>query len=126
MATKTNPGRYGAYAKALPDEPLFELLARDLDADKARMAWIVARLERIRDGKKPSGDLLQVKDAIDDLYRAQQWRIEQHKSAPFEMLVPMPGPADRAWINEVLNRLAGKRPETAEERLADDQGIRPR
>ena len=29
MGTKVNPGRFDCYAKALPDEPMFTLLARD-------------------------------------------------------------------------------------------------
>ena len=39
MGTKDKPGDYDCYGKALPDEPMFVLLARDIDAPYAVREW---------------------------------------------------------------------------------------
>lgn len=43
MATKNNPGNYDCYENALPDEPMFILLARDRNAPSLVDAWAAAR-----------------------------------------------------------------------------------
>lgn len=48
MGTKNNPGVYDCYANALPDEPMFILLARDEKAPFAVRKW--ARRYRLRHG----------------------------------------------------------------------------
>lgn len=42
MGTKLNPGRFDCYANALPDEPMFVLLARDPLAPQVVDAWASA------------------------------------------------------------------------------------
>ncbi len=44
MGTKNNPGAFDCYAHALPDEPMFVLLARDPHAPTAIRAWIAQRV----------------------------------------------------------------------------------
>ncbi len=44
MGTKNNPGDFDCYANALPDEPMFVLLARDEKAPRAVMQWARSRL----------------------------------------------------------------------------------
>lgn len=39
MGTKNNPGKYDCHEHALPDEPLFTLLARDPAAPSLVRAW---------------------------------------------------------------------------------------
>lgn len=39
MGTKLNPGAFDCYAKALPDEPFFVLLARDVTAPMVVIEW---------------------------------------------------------------------------------------
>lgn len=43
MATKNNPGKFDCYANALPDEPMFVLLARDSLAPHVVAIWAAAR-----------------------------------------------------------------------------------
>lgn len=43
MGTKLNPGEYDCYAAALPDEPMFTLLARDERAPKLIRRWVRRR-----------------------------------------------------------------------------------
>ena len=47
MGTKNNPGEFDAYSKALPDEPMFILLARYSNATKLIIDWIEDRRRRI-------------------------------------------------------------------------------
>ncbi len=46
MGTKNNPGAYDCYANAEPDEPMFILLGRDVDAPV--LVWMWARLRKAR------------------------------------------------------------------------------
>lgn len=43
MATKDNPGKFDCYANALPDEPMFVLLARDELAPSLVRLWATIR-----------------------------------------------------------------------------------
>lgn len=43
MGTKQNPARFDCYANALPDEPMFVLLARDDDAPFRVEDWALRR-----------------------------------------------------------------------------------
>lgn len=43
MGTKLNPGKFDCHAKALPDEPIFTLLARDRSAPFIIRNWAVLR-----------------------------------------------------------------------------------
>lgn len=44
MSTKLNPGKFNCYDKALPDEEMFVLLARDAAAPAAIRAWVDRRI----------------------------------------------------------------------------------
>lgn len=46
MGTKNNPGKFDCHTNALPDEPLFTLLARDPQAHALVRAWADARLSK--------------------------------------------------------------------------------
>ena len=59
MATKNNPGAFDCYANALPDEPMFILLARDKASPAVVRFWA---LERIKTGKNRITDA-QIQDA---------------------------------------------------------------
>lgn len=45
MGTKNNPAPNDCYAKALPDEPMFVLLARDPAAPDTVRAWVKFRAQ---------------------------------------------------------------------------------
>lgn len=47
MGTKNNPGTFDCYENAEPDEPMFVLLGRDLDAPRLVEEWAESRERRI-------------------------------------------------------------------------------
>jgi len=75
MGTKNNPGSYDCYAHAAPDEPMFVLLARDIDAPRTVLNWAVSRLVRLvkkyGDSEQiPMAERLQIQEArqcVDDM-----------------------------------------------------------
>ena len=64
MSTKNNPGEFDCYANALPDEPMFILLARDPIAPALIMRWAWYRQDQIERGERPKSDMQQVKEAL--------------------------------------------------------------
>jgi len=74
MSTKNNPGEFDCYAKALPDEPMFILLARDPDFYALVEEWAIRRKERIRWGDCPESDRKMVMEALDLASYGAQWR----------------------------------------------------
>jgi phosphatidylethanolamine-binding protein (PEBP) family uncharacterized protein len=52
MGTKENPGKYDCYDKAVPDEPMFVLLARDPDASTLVRFWHVLKGQQGEDNSK--------------------------------------------------------------------------
>jgi hypothetical protein len=77
VATKRDPGKFDCYAKAVADEPLFVLLARDRDAPGAVVEWSRRRLAAMQDGTRPLGDAEQVAEALKLVRDMLRWR-EQH------------------------------------------------
>ena len=76
MGTKNNPGDFDCYSNALPDEPMFVLLARDPDAAEATRYWAGLRARRIDQGKAPSSDEPMVSEALRCVENMQTWRRE--------------------------------------------------
>lgn len=74
MGTKTNPGEFDCYAKALPDEPLFTLLARDKRAPG--LIWLWAALTEM-DGTEPE-KAMEARQLVDDMIA---WQAA-HKRKP--------------------------------------------
>lgn len=64
----------GCYDAALPDEPMFTLLARDPTAPQFVMEWCKQRLADIEAGLRPEEDRAQVSEAIDLANRMLDWR----------------------------------------------------
>jgi len=83
LGTKTLPGPFDCYASALPDEPLFVLLARDESAPDIVVQWAMQRLQAIRDGKKPLSDVPMIREALNCSVDMVLWRIA-HRGAPAE------------------------------------------
>lgn len=90
MGTKTDPGRFDCYEAALPDEPLFVLLARDATAPSTVRAWVAARLEipttlphgplrKLIAGLNPAlhPDRDQLLEALDCADAMERWRAEE-------------------------------------------------
>jgi hypothetical protein len=57
MGTKNDPAKFDCYANALPDEPIFILLARDPGAAPAVEDWASRRERNIELGIKPKSDM---------------------------------------------------------------------
>lgn len=69
MGSKLNPGEFDAYAAALPDEPMFVLLARDESAPVMLRAWADRR----------RADLTHALEADPDLYDDSTWLERQRE-----------------------------------------------
>jgi hypothetical protein len=74
MGTKNNPGEFDCYANALPDEPMFVLLARDPLFFDLVLAWARNRARDINCGERPESDRRMVTEALDCALAGSQWR----------------------------------------------------
>ena len=74
MGTKLTELRDGCFHRAMDDEPMFVLLARDDSAVPLVMAWAQNRELDIRKGKRPASDMEQVEEARSCARRMQEWR----------------------------------------------------
>jgi hypothetical protein len=74
MGTKLNPGTFDCYANALPDEPMFILLARDQAAPGLVRKWARKRLVEIVAGIRPDSDFAQIDEAYACAEAMEQWR----------------------------------------------------
>lgn len=69
MGTKNNPGACDCYANAEPDEPMFVLLARDINAPGLVEEWAH---RRAMNGEDPA----KVQEARDCAAAMRAWRKE--------------------------------------------------
>lgn len=76
MATKQNPGPSNCYDAALPDEPMFTLLARDPSAPHVVRQWAYERERAIARGEKSESDAVKVIEARAVADAMQKWRAE--------------------------------------------------
>lgn len=74
MGSKNKPGDFDCYGNALPDEPMFILLARDPRAPDLVEAWAGARIYDIATGKRPQGDMAMVEEAQQCAKNMRSWR----------------------------------------------------
>lgn len=75
MGSKINPGQFDCYANALPDEPMFILLARDPMAPMLVQNWANARKQLIATGEKPLEDMALVDEAETCAAEMRAWRF---------------------------------------------------
>lgn len=71
MATKQDDS---CFSSALPDEPLFTLLARDESAPTLVRMWAFQRVMQIRRGEKPETDMAKVDEAYNCATAMEKWR----------------------------------------------------
>lgn len=76
MGTKNNPNPNDCYAKALPDEPMFVLLARDLTAPELVRDWAEIREVEVEDGIRPAEDRSLVTEARNVADAMEMWRAD--------------------------------------------------
>lgn len=72
MGTKANGDV--CYEVALPDEPMFVLLARDITAPDIVREWARKRLLQIETGNKPASDIEKVYEALMQACKMELWR----------------------------------------------------
>ena len=78
MGTKLNPGKLDCYANALPDEPMFVLLARDPDFKRLVEAWCDRRAADVDCGERPKSDMALVTEAYDCANAGAKWRRDNY------------------------------------------------
>lgn len=76
MGTKNSPAPFDCYANALPDEPMFVLLARDPDAPFLINEWAGRREHAIGSGDRPESDRAMVEEARQCAESMRRWRRE--------------------------------------------------
>lgn len=74
MGSKNNPGEFDCYTNALPDEPMFILLARDPSAPAIVKWWADAREAAIDRGERPESDRAMVEEARQCAKNMTAWR----------------------------------------------------
>ncbi len=78
MGTKNNPADFDCYSNALPDEPMFILLARDVTAPYIVRMWADIREDAIATGNKPHEDMAMVIEARQCADNMETWRRENN------------------------------------------------
>ncbi len=78
MGTKKTELQDGCFAKAMDDEPMFVLLARDVQAPKRVRDWAIQRKSEIALGQKPVSDMPMVDEAFETADRMEEWRVERN------------------------------------------------
>jgi hypothetical protein len=78
MGTKNAPGEFDCYRAALPDEPMFVLLARDPDFRRLVHSWANQRERMVLCGERPQSDLKMVAGAWNDATIGANWRREHN------------------------------------------------
>ena len=83
MGTKNSPGEFDCYKAALPDEPIFVLLARDPSAPDLVRAWAAARIGRL--GHTLGDDDRKVVEALKCARAMDEWlKMQEVESLAFE------------------------------------------
>jgi hypothetical protein len=76
MSTRNHPSLFSCADRALPDEPVFELLARDPSFAKLVRAWADEREAAVLCGDRPASDMDQVNEARHCAVIGENWRRE--------------------------------------------------
>lgn len=76
MGSKLRPGKFDCHRNALPDEPMFIVLARDPDAASIVRLWAGMRARRIKAGERPDADEAMVDEAMQCAADMDAWRAE--------------------------------------------------
>lgn len=74
MGTKLKPGKFDCYENALPDEPMFILLARDPYFHRLVMKWAKRRSQEVQCGLRPASDMNMVAEAQECAFAGREWR----------------------------------------------------
>lgn len=94
MGSKLKPGAFDCYRNAEPDEPMFILLARDLQAAGLVELWADQRQRLIMDGIKPFSDRNMVTEARESSEAMREWRAAHRPQ------VKWPG-VYKSWLQRI-------------------------
>lgn len=89
MGTKSNPAANDCYNNAMPDEPLFTLLARDVHAPEVIRYWAQMRADDIDCGLFPKSDQSKVEEALACARSMEEWHAI-HKDRDGKWIAPAP------------------------------------
>ena len=78
MGTKNDPGVFDCYAAALPDEPMFVMLARDPNFQYHVQDWATRRQLAVFCGDRPMTDIEMVDEAYGCAVKGSNWRRENN------------------------------------------------
>lgn len=104
MGTKLNQGAFDCYNNALPDEPMFILLARDPHASGLVFMWSDLRDAAIQDGKRPESDRPMVTEAHECAAAMREWRIANDGRWRTEKAPPPAGDDLLAALKQIAQR----------------------
>ncbi len=115
MGTKINPGKFDCYAAALPDEPMFVLLARDPDFERLVRSWATRRQADCFNGDRPMSDNALVEEACDVAVCGARWRRNnmgkwRNRHEPSIMQRTTPTPDERAAIDNLRRSFEWRSP----------------
>lgn len=88
------------YAAALPDEPMFVLLARDPFAPQLVRDWAHQRQVDINNGERPAEDEAKVHEALEQAGRMESWRVANNgkwRRPEFQCAAPNYNPISAAF-----------------------------
>lgn len=74
MGTKQKPSPHDGYGKAMQDEPMFTMLARDPDAPSLIRQWAASRAEAVACGQRPPSDARLLLEAFALSIDMESWR----------------------------------------------------
>lgn len=88
MGTKNEPGAFDCYGNALPDEPMFILLARDPSAPVLISRWAAMRANDVSAGRRPPTDMAMVEEAEACAHAMEVWRAANWPSRKGDAVEP--------------------------------------
>jgi hypothetical protein len=102
MGTKNNPSEFDCYATALPDEPMFVLLARDVHAPELLEQWAHRRLLRSQyyypnHSRERAVETLQALEALQCADAMRAWR------AANDGKWRKPPECEHVWLDQPMN-----------------------
>ncbi len=115
MSTRMNPGPFDGHAAALPDEPMFVLLARDPDAPVMVQTWAKHRLYLIGRGSRPAEDKAQAEHALTIAASMDSWR--RANDGRWRQAPPTPTTASTAEMRRALADWSSRNPTDGHARL---------
>lgn len=97
MGSKLQPGNFDCYTNALPDEPMFILLARDECAPAIVEKWAEYRRGLITIGEKPASDELMIAEALQCAEAMRAWREKNDGKWRNSASPPVSDASREAW-----------------------------